>query len=340
MKKKALVAMSGGVDSAVSAYLAMENGYECVGATMLLCDRDTAASDAADAAAVCRALGISHHVIDFRNEFKRYVIDSFVASYEKGSTPNPCIVCNRHLKFGLLYEKALSLGCDTIVTGHYARIEDGFLKKAKDISKDQSYVLYCMDRALLGHVYLPLGHLTKAEARAIALEQGFVSARKSDSQDICFVPGGDYASVIESYTKKTYPKGSFVDTKGNVLGEHSGIIRYTVGQRKGLGIAFGKPMYVKSKNADKNEVTLSTDEELFDREITASDFNLLVPMTTDVIEAKAKIRYNQTEQPATVFLLDGGRARIVFDSPQRAAASGQSVVVYDGDIVVGGGVID
>lgn len=343
MKKRALVAMSGGVDSSVCAYLALKKGYDCIGATMRLCEKDAFSSDAEDAAKVCEKLGIKHYVFDMTKEFRQLVIDSFVTAYEKGRTPNPCIDCNKNLKFGLLFQKARELGCDTIVTGHYAiteKTENGYaLKKAKDLSKDQSYVLYVLSRDMLPDVYFPLGEITKQEARAIAEEMDFVTARKSDSQDICFVPDGDYASVISAYSGKTYPKGDFTDVNGNILGEHQGIIRYTVGQRKGLGIAFGKPMYVKEKDVSKNRIVLASNEELFSKELKAENFNLLIPFDGKSIRAKAKIRYNQSEQDAVVYFEDEKNVKIVFDEPQRAIAKGQAVVVYDGDRVIGGGTI-
>ena len=342
MKKKALVAMSGGVDSSVCAYLAMKAGYECIGATMILCDRESSHRDASDAAAICKKLGIEHHVFHMTEEFKEKVIDSFVASYEKGFTPNPCIECNKYLKFGLLFDKAQSLGCDTIVTGHYARCTettDGYvLKKAIDVSKDQSYVLYSLKREMLPKVYFPLGDITKSEARKIAEEMGFVTAHKSDSQDICFVPDGDYASVISEYSGKIYPSGEFKDEDGNVLGTHKGIIRYTVGQRRGLGLALKEPMYVKEKNVDTNEVILCSNSRLFSDTLNAGDFNWLTDASSS-IEAKAKIRYNQKEQDATVYPLGDSKVKIVFREPQRAIAKGQAVVLYDGDVVLGGGTI-
>jgi len=340
MKKKALVAMSGGVDSSVCAYLAIKAGYECIGATMILCGDNEKTADATDAKKVCDKLGIKHYTFDFREEFKNIVIDDFIKSYESGYTPNPCIMCNKYFKFGILFEKARELGCEKIVTGHYARIDshNGYaLKKAKDLSKDQSYVLWSIKEDMLEHIYFPLGEITKEEARAIAKREGFVTAHKSDSQDICFVPDGDYVSVITGYTKKSYPEGCFRDTEGNILGTHRGIIHYTIGQRKGLGIAFGKPMYVKDKNAVTNDVVLCTNEELFSRELVARDYNIL---KNNAKNTKAKIRYNQKEQMCKLYPMDNGRMKIEFSEPQRAIALGQSVVVYEDDRVVGGGIIE
>ncbi len=343
MNKKALIAMSGGVDSSVCAYLAKEKGYECIGATMRLCEKDFLSTDADDAARVCDMLSIEHHVFDYSNKFKECVIEPFIKSYEDGFTPNPCVLCNRHLKFGALFEAALTLGCDTIVTGHYARVctDDGetALRKAIDVSKDQSYVLYVLNRDMLKHIYLPLGEYTKAQARQIAQTVGFVTARKSDSQDICFVPDGDYAKVISDYSGKTYPEGNFVDEDGKVLGTHKGIIRYTVGQRKGLGLSLKQPMYVKEKRIDTNEVVLCQNDALFSRELIACDFNWLIDVPDNEIKAKAKIRYNQSEQDAVLTVIDNGMVRVNFTEPQRAIAKGQAVVAYTGDRVIGGGTI-
>jgi len=341
--KKALIAMSGGVDSSVCAYLAIKAGYECIGATMRLCEKDFASSDADDAAKICKMLSIEHRVFDYSQKFNECVIHPFIKSYECGETPNPCVLCNKHLKFGALFCEAQKLGCDTIVTGHYARIitENGeaVLKKAIDVSKDQSYVLYVLEREYLPHIYLPLGDYTKDQVRQIALREGFVTAHKSDSQDICFVPDGDYAHFIEQNLKKESKKGNFVDEGGNVLGEHRGIIHYTVGQRKGLGLSLKEPMYVKEKNVDTGDVVLCTNDKLFSSSLVAGEFNWLIDVPDGEIHARAKIRYNQAEQDALLYPLSGGKVKFVFDKPQRAIAKGQAVVAYAGDRVIGGGTI-
>lgn len=349
---KAVIAMSGGVDSSVAAFLMKEKGFECIGATLKLHSKENeinveqsccSSKDIEDAQNVANRLGMPYYVYNFEGEFKEKVIDNFVSVYENGGTPNPCIECNRHLKFKKLFEKMKELGYDYVVTGHYARIieEKGwhYLKKGLDASKDQSYVLYSLNQEQLSHTMFPLGDYSKTEIRKIAEEQNFVNASKKDSQDICFVADGDYAGFIEKYTGKTYPKGNFIDIDGNVLGVHQGIIRYTNGQRKGLGIALGKPMYVAGKNIKENTVTLCTNEQLFSSQLTADDFNWLIPNPDNEIKCKARIRYNMKEQDATAFKLDDGKVKIVFDKPQRAITKGQAVVLYDGDTVVGGGTI-
>ena len=353
MKNKAIIAMSGGVDSSVAAFLMKEKGFECIGATMKLYDnRDINLSrektccsldDIEDARTVANRLGIPYYVFNFKAEFKEKVIDKFISTYENGGTPNPCIDCNRYLKFEKLFQRMNELSYDYVVTGHYAKVveENGwyYLKKAVDNTKDQSYVLYSLTQNQLSHILFPLGTYTKAEIRDIAEAQGFLNAGKKDSQDICFVPDGDYAGFIEKYTGKVYPPGNFVDSQGNVLGKHQGIIRYTNGQRKGLGVAFGQPMYVADKNIESNTVTLCTNDELFSKELSAVDFNWIIPNPAKKIRCKARVRYNMKEQDATAYTLDDGTVKVIFDEPQRAITKGQAVVLYDGDTVLGGGTI-
>lgn len=347
--KKAIIAMSGGVDSSVAAHLTIEKGYECIGATMKLYtgrEESTCCSekDIEDAKTISNRLGMEHFVYNFTDDFDEKVIKKFINAYEIGATPNPCIECNRYLKFEKLMEKMYELSYDYVVTGHYARIEkcgDRYLlKKALDETKDQSYVLYSLSQDQLSHTLFPLGELKKEDARKIAEENGFINAKKKDSQDICFVPDGDYARFIEEYSGKSYPDGDFVDQEGNVLGRHKGIIRYTVGQRKGLGLSLPAPMYVMKKDTEKNQVVLCSNEELFSSTLYAENFNWIAyDNPTEKIRVKAKIRYNQKEEDATVTPLDGGRVFVEFDKPQRAVAKGQAVVLYDGDTVVGGGTI-
>ncbi len=345
MNKKVLAAMSGGVDSSVAAYIMQKNGFSVSGAIMELLDssiKDN--SDTSDARCVCEKLGIDFYVLNKRTEFEQCVMASFVRAYENGSTPNPCIECNRHLKFGEFLSEAQKLGIDFIATGHYASIEHQgnryYLKKGKDLTKDQSYVLYNLTQYQLSHTIFPLGEMTKDEIRVIAEEKGLITARKKDSQGICFVPDGDYASFIKSYTQKEYPNGNFVNLNGDVIGTHEGIIKYTVGQRKGLGCAFGEKLYVHSKNIASNEVVLSKNEELFSNELDAYDFNWISFDTCPKkIKAFAKVRYSAKETPCTIHALSDSEVHIEFDTPQRAIAKGQSVVIYDGDYVLGGGII-
>lgn len=287
---------------------------------------------------------IPYYIFNFKDCFHKKVIEKFVKSYELGLTPNPCLDCNRCMKFDKLFERAKILECDYVVTGHYARIEecDGefFLKKGLDSSKDQSYALYSMTQEQLAHTLLPLGSMKKTEVRALAKERGFLNAEKPESQDICFVPDGDYASFLERYTGKTYEPGPFLDTTGKMIGTHKGCIRYTVGQRRGLGVALGKPMYVKSINPIANTVTLAEEQDLYSNELTATDLNWISGRAPEsAIECKAKVRYRQIEQPAIAYPLPNGDAQVVFEKAQKAIAPGQDVVLYDGDTVLGGGTI-
>ena len=351
--KKAIIAMSGGVDSSVAALFMKQNGYECIGATMKLYDNEDigisrektccSLDDIEDARAVARKLGMPYYVFNFKDEFEKKVIDNFIKTYEQGGTPNPCIECNRHLKFEKLMLRMQELKYDYVVTGHYADIEykDGryLLKKGKDITKDQSYVLYSLTQYQLAHTLFPLGKFSKDEIRKVAEENGFINARKRDSQDICFVPDGDYAGFIERTTGKTADPGDFTDENGNCLGKHKGIIRYTIGQRKGLGIALGKPRFVIEKNAENNTVILGDEDRLFCRKVLVDRLNF-IPFDTleNEMRVTAKLRYRHLAQPA-VIKPDGDKVIIEFDEPQRAPSPGQAAVFYDGDAVVGGGTI-
>ncbi len=347
--KKAIIAMSGGVDSSVAAHLTKEKGLYCIGATMKLYSGEAESTccsleDVEDARQVAHRLGMEHYVFNFTGEFDEKVVKKFVNAYEEGATPNPCIDCNRYLKFEKLFDRMKELGYDYVVTGHYAKIEKSgdryLLKKGADETKDQSYVLYSLTQEQLAHTLFPLGEYTKMQIREIAEENGFVNAKKHDSQDICFVPDGDYAGFIERYSKKTYPDGDFVDMSGKVLGRHKGIIRYTIGQRKGLGLSLPAPMYVMKKDTERNEVVLCADSELFSKTLDAVDFNWIAfENPPESFRAKAKIRYSHKEEDAQITVTGDGTVHIEFDTPQRAIAKGQAVVLYDGDIVIGGGTI-
>lgn len=338
--KPVLVAMSGGVDSSVAAHLLRLQGLTCVGATA----RFLLDFDPSDAQAVALRMGMDFHVLDLQQAFAEDVMEDFVCCYEAGLTPNPCVVCNRRLKFGALLDAALALGCDFIATGHYAQIEEQngrfILKKAADAAKDQSYFLYALTQHQLSHTLFPLGSLTKEEARHIAEEQGFVNAHKKDSQDVCFIPDGNYFAFLKQYAGKDYPAGDYLDMEGRVVGRHCGAVAYTRGQRKGLGLAMGHPVYVHSKDMARNTVTVCDNEQLFSTTLLADDWNFFpFDALTTPLRCKAKARSRMTEQPATVYLEENGICRVVFDEPQRALTTGQAVVLYDGDLVIGGGTI-
>ena len=345
MQTKVLIAMSGGVDSSVAAHLMQRSGFACGGAIMRLWE-ETSSTAIADANAVADRLGIPFYMLDAREPFRQLVVEYFVRSYEMGLTPNPCVQCNRHLKFTYFLDRALELGYDAIATGHYAQVRQDadtgrfLLCKAADESKDQSYFLACLNQHQLSHVHFPLGMLTKNASREIAEEQGLITARKKDSQDICFVPDGDYVAFMKRYTGKTYPSGDYLNLDGKVVGKHCGAVCYTLGQRKGLGIALGAPVYVCSKDMEANTVTVGPEDALFATTLIADSWNWFpFESLTEPIRVMAKARYRHIPQPATVYPMEDGKAKVVFDAPQRAMTPGQTVALYDGDIVVGGGII-
>ena len=355
-RPQAMIAMSGGVDSSVAAYLMQQAGYDCMGVTMKLYENEDAGvprghtcctlDDVEDARRVAYALGMPYYIFNYKDAFREQVMARFAAAYQHGATPNPCLDCNRYLKFGLLETRARALGCDVLATGHYARVEQDeatgrwLLKKGLDEGKDQSYVLYNLTQEQLAHVRLPLGGLHKTEVREIAEKQHFINARKHDSQDICFVPDGDYARFMEDFTGKHYPAGDFLDENGKKVGTHNGAVRYTIGQRKGLGLAMGAPVYVCAKDMQANTVTVGPEENLFDRIVYADEVNwIAIPELTAPLRVTARTRYHQTEQAATVYPAGEGQFRLEFDQPQRAPTPGQAVVLYQGDVVLGGGTI-
>ena len=352
---KAMIAMSGGVDSSAAAYLMKQQGYDCIGCTMKLFERDaedlpgdgkaSATGDVNDARAVAERLGMPFFVCSYTGEFRENVVMPFARAYLAGATPNPCVNCNRCLKFGTLLEKALAMGCDKLVSGHYVRLryEEGkyHLYRALDPGKDQSYVLYNLTQEQLAHLAFPLGEYRKDEVRRIAEEQGFVNAHRRESQDICFVPDGDYARLIESLAGSVPPPGDFVDLEGRVLGRHKGIIHYTIGQRKGLGLALPAPLYVCRIDVEKNQVTLGPHDALFSRLVSVRDVNWISGKAPEgEIRVQAKLRYRQPPAEATAEMQEDGRVLLRFTEPQRAVTPGQSAVFYQGEELLGGGIIE
>ena len=348
--------MSGGVDSSLTAALLVQQGYDVIGATMQIWESDREDADergccsltaVGDARRVADKLGIPYYVLNFRQMFQETVVDYFIAEYSAGRTPNPCIACNRHVKFAGLLQKAFALGAEYVATGHYARI--GYdeargrylLRKGVDPAKDQSYALYHLNQHTLQHFLMPLGDYTKVETRRLAREFGLAVADKPDSQEICFVPDDDYQGFLAEKAPASLKPGAIVDTGGRVIGRHKGLPLYTVGQRKGLGLAAGRPLYVVALDTDNNRVVVGDNDEVFASELIAGDLNLIAfDSLPDRLAATAKIRYGAREAPAVITPLAGGQARVVFDTPQRAITPGQSVVFYEGDVVIGGGIIN
>ena len=356
MSQTVVVGMSGGVDSSVAAYLLKQQGYEVVGVTMQIWQEEAARvqeenggccglSAVEDARRVAECLSIRHYVMNFREDFQKQVIDYFVREYREGRTPNPCIACNRYVKWESLLQRSLEIGADSIATGHYARIcrlPNGrlALKKSVTAAKDQTYALYSLTQRQLAHTQMPVGEYEKSDVRKLAVEAGLPVADKPDSQEICFVPDGDYAAFIERETGEDSEPGNFVDMYGNVLGRHKGITHYTVGQRKGLGLAMGHPVFVAEIRPDTKEVVIGEQEDVFKRSLRANQLNLMsVPELDGEMRAVAKIRYNHVGDSCVVRMVGQDVAEVIFDQPQRAVTPGQAVVFYDGDIVVGGGTI-
>lgn len=353
---KVVVGMSGGVDSSVAAYLLKEQGYDVIGVTMQIWQDEEQAtqeenggccglSAVDDARRVAAALEIPYYVMNFKKEFKENVIDYFVEEYQNGRTPNPCIACNRYVKWESLLQRSLSIGAEYIATGHYARVvqlENGryTLRRSATLAKDQTYALYNLTQEQLKRTLMPVGKYTKDEVRAIAEKINLRIANKPDSQDICFVPDGDYAAYIEEEAGVKVPEGNFVLTDGTVLGRHKGITHYTVGQRKGLGLALGYPAFVLEIRSETNEVVIGTKEESMTTQLRARNLNFMaVEDLTEPLHVFTKIRYNHKGAWCTIEKTGEDEVLCTFDEPQRAVTPGQAVVFYDGEYVLGGGTI-
>ncbi len=348
MEKKVLLGMSGGVDSSVSAILLKELGYEVIGCTMKFFQDNKQDKSIEDAKKVCDKLGINHIVIDCTEEFKCKVINNFISQYLDAKTPNPCVECNKYLKFGVFLEKAKDLGCNYISTGHYAKLEfsDKYnqyvLKKSNNIDKDQSYFLYAIPKEILANIILPLENIeNKNDVRDIAKKYNLEVYEKKDSQEICFIEDNDYGRFLEENLNTLEPKGNIVLEDGQVLGKHRGLIYYTIGQRKGLGISYKESLYVTRLDKEKNEVVVGVESDLYESEVLANDINILVDINEDKpIEVFAKIRYRAKEEKGVLYLNKDKTARVIFKNPQRAVTPGQSIVFYDKEgIVIGGGKI-
>jgi tRNA-specific 2-thiouridylase len=356
-KPRVVVAMSGGVDSSLTAALLVHQGYDVIGVTMQIWDKNTSPAETdergccslsavGDARRVADKLGIPYYVMNFREMFEETVVRYFIREYGDGKTPNPCIACNRYVKFEGLLQKSLALGAQYVATGHYASIEYNSrlqrytLRKGIDPLKDQSYALYHLNQHTLKHFLMPLGEYTKVQTRQMAADLGLSVANKPDSQEICFIPNDDYKSFLAERSPAALRPGNIVDTAGNVLGRHQGLPLYTVGQRKGLGLAAGKPLYVVALHYAKNEVVVGENQEVFAGGLIADDLNFIAFDTLEKpMAVLAKIRYSAKEAPATVTPSPDGSVAVKFSAPQRAITPGQSVVFYDGDMVLGGGII-